>query len=83
MRRRAGSRSPAIPRKAERSDQPSGACAANRRSAVAALALSEDDMHLFRPMFVEELLVLDLCNYARYRLSMEQVQEWIDAGRPQ
>lgn len=83
MRRRAGFRSPAIPRKAERSDQPSGACAANCRSAVAALALSEDDVHVFRPMFVEELLVLDLYNCACYRLPMELVQEWIDAGRPQ
>ncbi|ADP13442.1 hypothetical protein AXYL_00080 [Achromobacter xylosoxidans A8] len=50
---------------------------------MAALALSEDDVHVFRPMFVEELLVLDLYNCACYRLPMELVQEWIDAGRPQ
>jgi hypothetical protein len=31
----------------------------------------------------EELRVLDLYNCARYRLAMDQVQEWIEAGRPQ
>lgn len=51
-------------------------------AAVAALALSEDDAHVFSPMLAEELLVLDLYNCARYRLPMEQVQEWIEAGRP-
>ena len=52
-------------------------------TAVAALALSEDDARVFRPMLAEELRVLDLYNCARYRLAMEQVQEWIEAGRPQ
>ncbi|RSF04829.1 Fic family protein [Achromobacter aegrifaciens] len=52
-------------------------------AAVAALALSEDDVQVFRPMLVEELLVLDLYNCARYRLPMELVQEWVEAGRPQ
>lgn len=49
-------------------------------AAVAALALSENDAHVFRPMLAEELLVLDLYNCARYRLPMELVQEWVDAG---
>lgn len=52
-------------------------------AAVAALALSEDDVHVFRPILVEELLVLDLYNCARYRLPMELVHEWVEAGRPQ
>jgi len=52
-------------------------------AAVAALALSENDAHVFRPILVEELLVLDLYNCARYRLPMELVQEWVEAGRPQ
>ena len=52
-------------------------------AAVAALALPEDDARVFRPMLAEELRVLDLYNCARYRLAMEQVQEWIEAGRPQ
>ncbi|EJO29541.1 Fic family protein [Achromobacter marplatensis] len=51
-------------------------------AAVAALALSKDDAHVLRPMLAEELLLLDLYNCARYRLPMEQVQEWIEAGRP-
>lgn len=52
-------------------------------AALAALALSEDDARVFRPMLAEELRVLDLYNCARYRLAMDQVQEWIEAGRPQ
>jgi len=52
-------------------------------AAVAAQALSEDDVHVFRPILVEELLVLDLYNCARYRLPMELVREWVEAGRPQ
>jgi Fic family protein len=51
-------------------------------AAVAALALSADDTHVLRPMLAEELLLLDLYNCARYRLPMEQVQEWIESGRP-
>ena len=49
-------------------------------AAVATLALSGDDARVFRPMLAEELRVLDLYNCARYRLAMEQVQEWIEAG---
>ncbi|WP_454672761.1 Fic family protein [Achromobacter pestifer] len=51
-------------------------------AAVAALGLSEDDARVFRPMLAQELHVLDLHNCARYRLPMEQVRAWIDAGRP-
>ena len=51
-------------------------------AAIAALALSEDDAQAFRPLLAQELRVLGLHNCARYRLPMEQVQRWIDAGRP-
>lgn len=52
-------------------------------AATAKLGLSEDDLQSFHPRLALELRILDVCNCARYRLPMEQVQEWIDAGRPQ
>ncbi|MGB3704950.1 MAG: Fic family protein [Castellaniella sp.] len=51
--------------------------------AVAALALSEEDTRVFQPMLAQELRVLELHNCARYRLTMGQVRQWIEAGRPQ
>lgn len=51
--------------------------------AVATLALSEEDVQVFQPMLAQELSVLELHNCARYRLTMEQTRQWIDAGRPQ
>ncbi len=51
-------------------------------AAVAALALSDDDARVFRPMLAQELRVLDTHNCARYRLPMDQVRAWIDSGRP-
>lgn len=51
-------------------------------AAMAALGLSKEDALAFRPLLAQELRVLGLHNCARYRLPMEQVQRWIDAGRP-
>jgi len=33
-------------------------------------------------MFVDELKKLEIFNCARYRLTMNGTQAWIDAGRP-
>lgn len=51
--------------------------------AMAALGLSAADATIFEPMLLKELGVLELYNCARYRLTMRQTQEWIEAGRPQ
>lgn len=52
-------------------------------TATAELGLSEDDLQSFRPRLAQELRILDVYNCARYRLPMELVQEWVEAGRPQ
>lgn len=51
-------------------------------AATAELGLSEDDIQLFLPILAQELRILDVCNCARYRLSMDLVQQWVEAGRP-
>lgn len=51
--------------------------------AVAALALSAEDEHVFQAMLAQELRALELHNCARYRLTMGQTRQWIEAGRPQ
>lgn len=51
--------------------------------AVSALNLSAHDAAIFQPMLTNELRVLDLHNCARYRLTMRQTQQWVEAGRPQ
>lgn len=51
--------------------------------AMAALGLSAADARTFEPMLLKELRVLELYNCARYRLTMRQTQQWIEAGRPQ
>lgn len=51
--------------------------------AMAALGLSATDAKIFEPMLLKELRVLELYNCARYRLTMRQTQQWIEAERPQ
>ncbi|MGB3431737.1 Fic family protein [Achromobacter sp.] len=51
-------------------------------AATATLGMSEDDVQLFRPILAQELRILDVYNCARYRLSMDLVQRWVEAGRP-
>lgn len=51
-------------------------------AATAMLGMSEDDVQLFRPILAQELRILDVYNCARYRLSMDLVQQWVEAGRP-
>jgi len=51
--------------------------------AMAAVELVETDVAIFRQMLVEELRALGIHNCARYRLTLSQTQQWIDAGRPQ
>lgn len=49
---------------------------------VASLALSQEQKNEFQPLLKAELDVLAQHNCARYRLTMRQVTEWIEAGRP-
>ncbi|MGE4338671.1 MAG: Fic family protein [Pigmentiphaga sp.] len=51
--------------------------------AVAELALSVEDTQAFQPLLAQELRALELHNCARYRLTMGQARQWIEAGRPQ
>lgn len=51
--------------------------------AVATLTLSAEDEQVFQPMLAQELRMLELHNCARYRLTMGQARQWIEAGRPQ
>ncbi|KTT26377.1 hypothetical protein SB14R_04235 [Pseudomonas oryzihabitans] len=63
-----------------------GAVVRERRSieqAMVAVELVEADVDIFRQMLVEELRALGIHNCARYRLTISQTQQWIDAGRPQ
>jgi hypothetical protein len=50
--------------------------------ATGALALSPEQVALFRPLLDTELQRLDVYNCARYRLTMGQVKRWVEAGRP-
>ncbi|CAL8473568.1 conserved protein of unknown function [Caballeronia sp. S22] len=50
--------------------------------AVEHVALPEVDADLFKSLLQSELTQLQIYNCARYRLSMENTQEWIDKGRP-
>lgn len=52
------------------------------QEAVLALGLSEDSAPGFDKLLREELAKLQSFNCARYRLSMQATQDWIDAGRP-
>lgn len=51
--------------------------------AVATLTLSAEDAQVFQPMLAQELCMLELHNCARYRLTIGQARQWIEAGRPQ
>ncbi|MGH8783089.1 Fic family protein [Paraburkholderia sp.] len=51
--------------------------------AVAALFLPEDQVGAFQPLLDAELRTLGLHNCARYRLTLGQTRQWIEAGRPQ
>lgn len=58
---------------------------ANRKSAQAAqaeLGLSESTAPGFDAMLLDELEKLEVFNCARYRLTPNTVQAWLDAGRP-
>lgn len=57
----------------------------NRKSAQAAiveLGLDDDQAPGFRAMLLDELNKLEVFNCARYRLTMNATQAWIDANRP-
>lgn len=49
---------------------------------VAGLPLSAEEKRQFQPLLQAELNTLALHNCARYRLTLRQVTEWINAGRP-
>ena len=51
--------------------------------ATAALSLPPGQVASFRPLLDAELRMLEVYNCARYRLTMGQVKQWIEAGRPQ
>lgn len=53
------------------------------RGAVAQATLSKEDSLTLARLLKEELAILNLYNCARYRLTMSQVSEWVQAGRPQ
>ncbi|OZI64850.1 Fic family protein [Bordetella genomosp. 4] len=54
----------------------------NVDAAVALLGLPAPDILQFQPILLRELQALDLYNCARYRLTMTQTRQWIEAGRP-
>ncbi|MFJ4347180.1 Fic family protein [Pseudomonas sp. NPDC089401] len=49
---------------------------------VAGLELPEEEKQQFEPLLRGELDILALHNCARYRLTLKQVNAWLDAGRP-
>lgn len=49
---------------------------------VNAISVPEGDLPWFLETVNSELEHLDWYNYARYRLTMEETQAWIDKGRP-
>jgi len=53
------------------------------KNAVAQAALPEEESLTLLRLLSEELMILNIYNCARYRLTMSQVSQWIDAGRPQ
>lgn len=52
-------------------------------TALAALGLPQRDEPRFRQLLLQELEALTVFNYARFRVSLNETQAWIDAGRPQ
>jgi fido (protein-threonine AMPylation protein)/DNA-binding transcriptional ArsR family regulator len=55
----------------------------NVDAVIAEIGIDEHDVPRFSTLVQEELRVLDVFNCARYRLTMGQVKEWVDDGRPQ
>lgn len=51
--------------------------------AVAALSLPEEQVDVFQSLLDADLRTLGLHNCARYRLTLGQTRQWIEAGRPQ
>ncbi|RFU44718.1 Fic family protein [Paraburkholderia sp. DHOC27] len=52
------------------------------QAVVAELGLTEDQAPGFQAMLLEELKKLEIFNCARYRLTLNATQAWIDANRP-
>ncbi|WP_248794893.1 hypothetical protein [Pseudomonas sp. MWU13-2105] len=50
--------------------------------AITDLSLPPDQLQLLRPLLMDELKVLGVFNCARYRFTMKQTENWINAGRP-
>lgn len=51
-------------------------------SVIASLGIDASEKERFKSLLVDELRVLQLHNFARYRLGMRQVEQWIKDGRP-
>ncbi|NWD48404.1 Fic family protein [Pseudomonas gingeri] len=51
-------------------------------AAINDLSLTPDQTQLLRRLLMDELKVLGVFNCARYRLTMQQTEHWINAGRP-
>lgn len=57
----------------------------DRRSAQAAaeaLGLNESTAPGFQAVLLDQLKMLQVFNYARFRVTLDETQAWIDAGRP-
>jgi fido (protein-threonine AMPylation protein) len=50
--------------------------------AISGLKMAPDQEALFREIVLDELAILGMHNCARYRLGMQQTEDWIAAGRP-
>lgn len=53
-----------------------------KMQAMAGLSMSVEERERFLPLLETELNALALHNCARYRLSMKQVANWLEAGKP-
>ncbi|MBA4232260.1 hypothetical protein D7S78_18830 [Ralstonia pickettii] len=58
------------------------ACGVTFDRAIEDARIPAADVEWFRQMLNTELQYLATYNYARFRLSGEEVQDWIDRGRP-
>jgi hypothetical protein len=52
-------------------------------NALASVGLPEEDSSTFQQLLVAELNALAVFNCARFRLSFQETQAWVDEGRPQ
>ncbi|MDO6406564.1 Fic family protein [Pantoea phytobeneficialis] len=51
-------------------------------SVLTSLGINDDEKEKFKSLLVDELRVLQIHNFARYRLGMREVEQWINEGRP-